>query len=53
MTALDRGDMDEDELMWMRRVGDGVRTAAGLRAVRSPANLLDRIAGVLTRRSTT
>lgn len=47
MEALDRGDMDADELAWMRRVGDAVHAAN-----RSPANLLDRVAGLFVGRST-
>ena len=49
MAALDRGPMDEDELAWMRRVGDGVHKAAGLKAARSPAQLLDRVASAIYR----
>jgi predicted aldo/keto reductase-like oxidoreductase len=50
MAALDRGPMDEDELAWMRRVGDGVHKAAGLKAARSPAQILDRVASAIYRR---
>lgn len=49
MAALDRGPMDEDELAWMRRVGDGVHKAAGLKAARSPAQILDRVASRIYR----
>jgi aryl-alcohol dehydrogenase-like predicted oxidoreductase len=44
MAALDRGPLDAGELAWMKQVGDAVHTAAGLKAARSPAQMLDRIA---------
>jgi len=47
MAALDRGPLDPDELAWMKRVGDAVHSAAGLKAARSPAQLLDRVASRL------
>jgi aryl-alcohol dehydrogenase-like predicted oxidoreductase len=44
LAALERGPMSDDELAWMRRVGDGVRSAAALTtARRAPAQLADRI----------
>lgn len=48
LAALDRGPMTEEELAWMRRVGDGVRAASPVDAVRrrSPGALL----GLVTRR---
>ena len=44
LAALDRGPMDEDELAWMRRVGDAIHTAPSTRTWRSPAHLLDELA---------
>jgi aryl-alcohol dehydrogenase-like predicted oxidoreductase len=35
LAALDRGPMSEDELAWMRRVGDGVRAMTAVQAARS------------------
>jgi aryl-alcohol dehydrogenase-like predicted oxidoreductase len=50
MAALDRGPMEEEELAWMRRVGDAVHARAGTpSAVRNPSLLLDRVASRLYR----
>jgi aryl-alcohol dehydrogenase-like predicted oxidoreductase len=35
MAALDRGPMSDDELAWMRRVGDGVKQISAAQAARS------------------
>jgi aryl-alcohol dehydrogenase-like predicted oxidoreductase len=47
MAALDRGPLDEDEMAWMRRVGEAVHSAAATKAVRRPAHLLDRFASAM------
>ena len=35
MAALDRGPLSAEEVAWMHRVGDGVKTASGVKAARS------------------
>ncbi len=44
LLAIDKGPMDEDELAWMRRVGDAVHAAKGVKVWRSPSLAWDRIA---------
>jgi aryl-alcohol dehydrogenase-like predicted oxidoreductase len=51
MAALDRGPMDDDELAWMRRVGDAVHSASAAQTWRNPAHLFDRVASAVTRKS--
>jgi predicted aldo/keto reductase-like oxidoreductase len=43
MSALDRGPMTEDELAWMKRVGEVVRGAAVMKTGNKPIQLLDRL----------
>jgi aryl-alcohol dehydrogenase-like predicted oxidoreductase len=47
MAALDRGPLSNDELAWMKRVGDGVKTASATKAARSGnmAMVWDRLTG--------
>jgi aryl-alcohol dehydrogenase-like predicted oxidoreductase len=47
MAALDRGPLTHDELAWMHRVGDGVKTASATKAARSGnmAMVWDRLTG--------
>jgi aryl-alcohol dehydrogenase-like predicted oxidoreductase len=50
LAALDRGPMDEDELAWMRRVGDAVHAASMTKTWRNPAHMFDRVAAAVTGR---
>lgn len=47
LAALDRGPLSDDELAWMRRVGDGVKQISAGQAVRSgnAGALWDRVVG--------
>jgi predicted aldo/keto reductase-like oxidoreductase len=47
MAALDRGPMSEDELAWMRRVGDAVKAMPAAHAARSgnAGALWERVVG--------
>jgi aryl-alcohol dehydrogenase-like predicted oxidoreductase len=47
LAALDRGPMSDDELAWMRRVGDGVRAMSATDAARTrnPGALWERAVG--------
>ncbi len=47
LLALERGPLSADELAWMRRVGQAVRSAAPLKSRRSPIQTLDRWAGAV------
>jgi aryl-alcohol dehydrogenase-like predicted oxidoreductase len=43
LSALDRGPMTDDELAWMKRVGQGVRGAKMLETGNVPISILDRL----------
>jgi aryl-alcohol dehydrogenase-like predicted oxidoreductase len=51
MAALDRGPLSDDELAWMRRVGDGVRAISATTAVRTrnAGALWERVVGAAQR----
>lgn len=51
LAALDRGPMSDDELAWMRRVGDGVKQMSAGQAARSrnAGALWERVVGVAQR----